>query len=109
MTADESFRPKVKASARYDPSPPIKRGYTTVLANQRSQEQNRGRQRQPVREFNSMRSGLSRAKKRVPRNAHDMLTSEVHGMRRGAKNVSFHTLTVGRTQQFLPQMKISKC
>jgi len=69
MIADEQFRQSAKAAVRDDPSRPVKRAFDAAVSDVR--RQGRQRDRQHVREFRSLRSALSRAKResvpRIPR------------------------------------------
>jgi MULE transposase domain len=60
----------------HDPSRPVKRSYENALAEKRRVERGRGRQREPVKEFVSMRSSLARAKNvevpAIPRSSGDV-------------------------------------
>ena len=77
MIRDEEFRHKVKRNIRDDPSRPIKRGYDFVLSDLRRQERSTRTQRQPVSEFRSIRSSLTRARSEsvpiLPQDIHSVL------------------------------------
>lgn len=63
MIRNEAFRLRVKDEVRTDPCRPVKRAYDSTVSDLRRQERGRARQRQPVSEFHSLRSTLSRAKR----------------------------------------------
>jgi MULE transposase domain len=72
----ESFRSDVKAGVRFDPCRPVKRSYDSAVCDLRRNERGRTRHRQPVQEFHSLRSSLSRCKREgvpnIPRRIDDV-------------------------------------